>query len=326
MVVNDTDNFWKSWKTLYSKNKTHLPPVVDGLTSKEAIAESFRMSFQKNAQPNNPQKVAEVDKDFADEYEKVHAQHSDNCSCRNYSISLENVFDAVLSLKSGKSSDDDEISAEHFLYAPYNVFRILHELFNEMLSHSFVPRQFRSGTIIPIVKDRHGNLGDINNYRGITISPIASKVFEHVLRVVFGKFLSSNPWQFGFKKKNSTLNALYCLKETADYYIQNGSRVFCAFLDASKAFDRLIHSGLFLKLLNKGVPKIFLDLIIFWYRQTCRVLRGRRERIALDGVGGDVGLTTFGVMYLKEGRWRKESTHAGMHASSEHIHSAFAHR
>ena len=47
---------------------------------------------------------------------------------------------------------------------------------------------------------------------------------------------------------------------------------FCAFLDASKAFDRLIHSGLFLKMIKRGVPKILIDLIIYWYGNLlCRV-------------------------------------------------------
>ena len=65
---------------------------------------------------------------------------------------------------------------------------------------------------------------------------------------------------------------MYYLKETVNHYIDNGSRVFCAFLDASKAFDRLVHSGLFLKLMAHGIPKIFLDLIIYWYSNLkCRV-------------------------------------------------------
>ena len=139
-------------------------------------------------------------------------------------------------------------------------------LFNA-IRHSFIPKQFRLGTIIPIVKDHHGYHGDKNNYRGITISPILSKIFEHSLKIIFDKFLSSSPWQFGFKRKSSTLHAAYCLKESINYYVENGSRVFCAFLDASKAFDRLIHSGLFLKLLERGAPKIFIDLIMNWYSE-----------------------------------------------------------
>ena len=82
---------------------------------------------------------------------------------------------------------------------------------------------------------------------------------------------SSN--QFGFKKGNSTSHAIYCLKETVDYYINHGSHVYCSFLDASKAFDRLVHAGLFIKMINKNVPKTFLDFIISWYDGLyCRVL------------------------------------------------------
>ena len=272
MSTNDTDNFWKSWRSLYAKNKTHLPPVVDGIAAKDGIAESFRQSFEDNARPNKPEKVKDVDMKFASEYATFSSSHGDRCHCVDYNVTIENVFDAVLHLKNGKSSDDDDISAEHFLNAPYIVFASLQYLFSAMLRHSFVPKQFMLGTIVPILKDHHGNHGDINNYRGITISPIASKIFEHVLSILFGRFLSSSPWQFGFKRKSSTLHAVYCLKETINYYVENGSRVFCAFLDASKAFDRIIHSGLFLKLLHKGAPKVFIDLIMFWYGDLlCRV-------------------------------------------------------
>ena len=276
MASNDTDDFWKSWRSLYNKNKSHLHPVVNGVSSKDAIADSFRQHFEKNAKPNNQDKVNEINNRFSIEYQNRLESHEQNCTCQKYSIPLETIIDAVFSLKPGKSADDDGISAEHFLNAPYTVLVSLHRLFNAMLRHSFVPAQFQRGSIIPIVKDHQGNLGDLDNYRGITISPIASKIFEHCLKMIFGNYLSSSPLQFGFKSKSSTAHALYCLKETVDYYINNGtSRVYCAFLDASKAFDRLVHSGLFLKLIQRDVPLIFLNLLIYWYGDlVCRVKWG----------------------------------------------------
>ena len=45
--------------------------------------------------------------------------------------------------------------------------------------------------------------------------------------------------------------------------------MFCSFLDASKAFDRVVHAGLFLKMLVKGTPLIFLQLIMYWYDSLC---------------------------------------------------------
>ena len=272
MVSNDTNSFWKSWKTLYSKNNSSFPPVVDGQSSKSAIATSFQQHFEKNARPNNRQKVEELNDKFSSKYAEYCSSHEDLCNCQRYHVSFENVIDAVMCLKAGKSSDDDGISAEHFLNAPYAIFTRLQQLLNAMLTHSFVPRQFTRGSILPLVKDNNGNRSDINNYRGITISPIASKVLEHLLKSMLSPFLATNPLQFGFKKKSSTMHAAYCLKETINHYVDNGSRVFCAFLDASKAFDRLVHAGLFIKLIARGVPLILLNIIIYWYSHlSCRV-------------------------------------------------------
>ena len=272
MLSNNTNAFWKSWRTLYSKNKSSFPPVVDGQSSKAAIANSFKVNFEKNAQPNNEERVNAIKREFNNTYTEYCASHQSSCNCETYHISAENVIDAVMCLKGGKSPDDDEISAEHFLNAPFLLFLRLQQLFIAMLAHSFVPNQFALGSILPLVKDTSGNHSDIGNYRGITISPIASKIFEHLLKGILSPFLETNALQFGFKKQSSTMHATYCLKQTINHYVDSGSRVFCAFLDASKAFDRLVHAGLFIKLISRGIPKIFLDIIIFWYSHLqCRV-------------------------------------------------------
>ena len=272
LLDNNTNSFWKRWRHLYGKNKSHCAPVVDGHTSKEGIANAFKSAFMKNSQPNNAAKVAELDERFRSSYESFAHSHSSNCDCDNYKISLENTFEAISTMKDGKSADDDGLSAEHFKNGPLLLFIKLTTLFNCMLSHGFVPYQFRYGTITPIIKDKSGNVSDINNYRGITISPLTSKIFERVLKARFSKFLTTSSYQFGFKGGSSTSHALFCLSETVNYYIDHGNRVFCSFLDASKAFDRLIHSGLFIKLIARKIPKIFLDVLINWYSALqCRV-------------------------------------------------------
>ena len=57
--------------------------------------------------------------------------------------------------------------------------------------------------------------------------------------------------------------------------MNRGSRVFCGFLDASKAFDRLVHSGLFIKLMERKTPIVLLRIIMSWYSGLkCRVKWG----------------------------------------------------
>ena len=272
METNSTSNFWNSWRSLYSQNKSHFSPVVEGCSSKVAIAESFRNSFQSNSIPNNQTSVDSLNERFRATYADLYDNHSTNCQCHQYKISLENVIDAICGMKAGKCADEVGLQAEHFHHAPLNLIIELTNLFNSMMSHSFVPSQFKLGFMMPIVKDNQGNHADVSNYRGITISPISSKIFEHVLKALFSDFLINSTYQFGYKKKSSTVHALYCLRETIYYYVDNNSRVYCSFLDASKAFDRLVHSGLFLKLMERRVPKIFLDIIISWYDgMWCRV-------------------------------------------------------
>ena len=70
-------------------------------------------------------------------------------------------------------------------------------------------------------------------------------------------------------------HTVFCLKETINYYTSKGSNVYCSFLDASKAFDRLVHAGLFIKLLQRNIPLTFLNVIIMWYSNLeCRVRWG----------------------------------------------------
>ena len=47
--------------------------------------------------------------------------------------------------------------------------------------HGFVPDDFGIGIIIPLVKDKAGDLNSLDNYRGITLTPIISKVLESVI-------------------------------------------------------------------------------------------------------------------------------------------------
>ena len=215
LLMKDNDSFWKSWRHLYGKNKNDISPVVEGLTASKDIATVFMEQFKANCQPNNEEKVTIMNEKFTNEYREYNLRHKNNCDCNSFQVSLENVIDAVLSMKSGKCSDTDEISAEHFLNGPLNLFLRFQSLFNAMLHHSFVPRQFRLGFIVPIAKDNTGNLSDKNNYRGITISPIPSKLFEHVLKEVFYAHLSTSNVQFGYKKKKIDLSCSLLFKRNS---------------------------------------------------------------------------------------------------------------
>ena len=68
---------------------------------------------------------------------------------------------------------------------------------------------------------------------------------------------------------------VFVLKELIRYNVDHGSCTYVAYLDASKAFDRVNHVTLFDKLLKLSVPKGIVRLICQWYsNQTLCVQRG----------------------------------------------------
>ena len=80
-------------------------------------------------------------------------------------------------------------------------------------------------------------------------------------------------FQFGFKSNSSTDLCVFSLKQVIDYYKVNGSPVYLCFLDASKAFDRVPHSILFSKLVERKVPHIVIRLLAYWYTSQTFVIR-----------------------------------------------------
>ena len=142
-----------------------------------------------------------------------------------------------------------------------------------MMTHSFVPDDFGSGVIIPIIKDRNGDTSSIENYRPITLSPVLSKIFEAVLLDKFASSMTSDDLQFDFKKNLECSNAIFVFRQVIDFFIQRGSTVHVASLDASKAFDLLNHLTLFTTLIKRGVPKIFINVIINWYQKLTGIVR-----------------------------------------------------
>ena len=71
--------------------------------------------------------------------------------------------------------------------------------------------------------------------------------------------------QYGFVNGRGCQKALITLQTVVNYYTTNGSPVYIASLDASKAFDRVNHYGLFCKLMGLGIPLYLLNIVINWH-------------------------------------------------------------
>ena len=167
-------------------------------------------------------------------------------------------------LRTGKATSTF-LKAEHVLLGSPKLAYHLHILFNAMIQHSYVPKEFLEGVISPLVKDTEGDHSDPNNYRGLTLGVVFSQLFENAILLKIGHLLNTDDLQFGYKKKHSCTHAIFALRSCIDYFCERGSNVFSAFLDCSKGFDKINHNGMFLKLMQRRVPLCFLNILIYWY-------------------------------------------------------------
>ena len=143
---------------------------------------------------------------------------------------------------------------------------LLSLFFNCCLSHGHLPIDLLDTVIVPLIKDKKGDICDKDNYRPIALTCIMSKIFELVLLSKLDDYFTTSPSQFGFKKGLATDTCVFSLKQTVDYYMSLSSPVYLCFLDASKAFDKINHWTLFKKLLLRGIPAIVVQLLYKLYQ------------------------------------------------------------
>ena len=144
---------------------------------------------------------------------------------------------------------------------------MIHETKVKMfLIHGHVSLFILLSTLVPLIKDKLANKCTSKNYRSIAISSLLLKVFDWVIILLYGDILQLDELQFGYQESCSTNMATWFALETINYFLKNGSEVFICLMDMTKAFDMVKHSVLFKKLLDNGLPVIFIRLLIFMYK------------------------------------------------------------
>ena len=139
--------------------------------------------------------------------------------------------------------------------------------FSSLCIYGVLPDSLVAVVLVPFIKNKSESVCNKNNYRPIALASVISKVLEYILFVRIQQYLYTSSSQFGFKAKHSTDLCVYLLKKTILRYHGLNSNVYCCFLDASKAFDRVNQCKLFQNLQCRGVPPYIIRILVFWYTQ-----------------------------------------------------------
>ena len=91
----------------------------------------------------------------------------------------EEVIAAIKSLKNGKAPGSDNLNAELFKADPELAAKILLPLFTAIWERKAVPGDWSEGVIIKLPKK--GSRKNCNNWRGITLLSIPSKILAKII-------------------------------------------------------------------------------------------------------------------------------------------------
>ena len=163
-------------------------------------------------------------------------------------------------------------------------------LFNMCVLQGTFPNILKRSNVTPIFKNK-GKKDDMENYRGISIEPVISKLFQGIIKDYLSLHVQKLVCdeQHGFLPGKSTVSNLTCYSDFISKALDNKTQVHSIYTDYSKAFDIVPH-GL---LLNKLYCQFgFRDNILNLFES---FLSNRFQRIVINGVESVWTQVTSGV-------------------------------
>lgn len=246
------------------KASKSLPTMIDGTS--ENIEEVFAGQYGKLYNSSDDQvNMHKLTKDIEDNIHQYSHLEIDR-------LTGDIVQEAASKLKGDKKDPCFSLNSDCLKRAPMVLFEHLAAIFRQFLIHGYVSNILLMSSVIPLIKDQLSDITSSDNYRSIAISSLILKVLDYVIIILYGNNLIVDELQFGYIDHTSTSMCTWLVVETIEFFQRHGTDVYACVMDMSKAFDRVKHSKLFLKLYERDVPPIVLRMLMYMYsNQEARV-------------------------------------------------------
>ena len=192
-------------------------------------------------------------------------------------FSVETVKSLIDDLKERSSPGPDGINNKVLKEIRDVIAYPLFVLFRQSLDEGIVPRGWKDSIISPIYKK--GSKSAPVNYRPVNLTSNVCKLMERVMKPEIEDHLEKNVTknsQHGFRRGRSPTTNLVEFTDRITKWMDEGKSVDVVYFDLSKAFDKVCHVRLAVKLEAAGICGKLQKWICEW-------LRGRRQAVKVDG-------------------------------------------
>lgn len=276
--LGNSDLIWREINKLLNKNsyrQDELELKIDNALLKgKELAHKFNTYFTTLVSPQSNVECHAV-KQFLDAPNLETVFLEPTCP--------EEIHSTFTSLKNSRARDIDDIEIRPIKYTLDILSPVLSFIFNLCLSTGTFPTNMQRARVTVIFKS--GNRNSFSNYRPISILPVISKGLEKIIFKRVSCFCQKHsllsPKQFGFRSGMSTEMPLLTQKEFILTGFENKLLTLGVYIDFSKAFDRINHRILAVKLEHYGFRGISLGLLMSYlkHRKQCVVIDENRSSL-----------------------------------------------
>lgn len=235
--INNQQEFWKQMKSISVRKKKPEHNI-----SSDDWFHHFKLLLDKES-PNNNFDFPFIEHDVLDR-----------------PFSREEVIFSLRKIKNGKTPGPDGILGE-FLKAPCDeIVDFFVSFLNGLFDKGIFPDSWCESVTVPLFKK--GDVSDTNNYRGISLSNIGSKVYGIIINNRLQEYVEQNnitgEHQAGFKRGYSTIDQMFTLLALIQKQFSFNRKLYVAFIDFEKAFDSINRNLLWPILCKNGIQgKLF---------------------------------------------------------------------
>jgi hypothetical protein len=197
-------------------------------------------------------------------------------------INRTEILNRLKKLDCNKAPGGDKIPQYVLKNCSEELSGALEIIFSRSLIEGEIPDEWREANITPLFKK--GSKLKASNYRPVSLTSVCCKLMEGIMRDRITNHLKKrkliSPSQHGFvHRKSCVTNLLECQQVVSGLLNENKS-VDVLYTDFEKAFDKVSHKKLIIKLYAYGIRGKLLD----WIKS---FLRGRRQRVVMGEIISD---------------------------------------